>query len=245
MKSMHLADAVVAVAKATSPEKWSRYCELASKIRVCIGTEAEGEAAGRARLTGHVREDVDALIRGEHRDINPELYALENAFLDLFVEAMRSKQISVSCFDPDYLSGPIRITPEMMDIVLDVMRARVVDPDLVDAKIDWDASAIQFGNRTLIGIRAALKEAPVESTGNDEARARRSPRRIPEERLKNWMSEWLKTARNPDTRSAEEAAKQEFGDAVTREAVRVCFRKLRPGQTKPGPKGPRKHPITR
>lgn len=157
MKSVRLADAVVAVAKATCPEKWSRYCELASRIVVCIGTEAEGEAAGRARLMGHSKEDLTALLRGdpEYLAMFPEAYDLECAFLDLFVEAVRSNKICITGFDPNDLRHPIRITAKLMDIVVDAMHV-FEEPD---AKLDWDASTIQIGQRTLIGVRVTMKNA--------------------------------------------------------------------------------------
>jgi hypothetical protein len=157
MESMRLADAVIAVAKASSPEKWSRYCELASKIRVCIGTETEGEeAAGRARLMGHIRESLTECLRGdpEYLAIFPEAYDLQSAFLDLFVKAIRSNQISVTGFDPDHLTRPIRISASLMGIVVDAMRGS----DGADAKLDWDASTIQIGHRTLIGVRVMKRE---------------------------------------------------------------------------------------
>jgi hypothetical protein len=158
MKGMRLDDAFVAVVKATSPEKWSRYCELASKIaQVWPETEAEADAAGRAKLTGHVKEDLTTRLRGdaEYLDMFPEAYDLENAFLDLFVEAVRSNQISITGFDPDHLTRPTIITAELMDIVVDGMRVS----EGADAKLDWDASTIQLGHRTLIGVRITLNEA--------------------------------------------------------------------------------------
>jgi len=157
MESMRLADAVVAVAKATSPEKWSRYCELASKIKVCIGTEAEGEAAGLARLTRHSKEDLTAILEGdpEYLAMFPEAYDLKCVVLDLFVEAMRSNQISVTGFDPDHPTRRITIAAEMMDIAVDAMRVS----EGANAKLDWDESTIQFGHRTLVGVRVTMKKA--------------------------------------------------------------------------------------
>jgi hypothetical protein len=159
MKGMRFLDAFVQVVKATSPEDWARYCELASKIaHVWPETEAESDEVGRKKLAGHVKSTRAEAVRDDFRDVFPEVFKLESAFPDLFVKAMRSNRISVTGFNPDDLSGPIDITPEMMDLVLDwIRRADIVDPHLADAWVDWDASTIQFGHRTLIGVRVTLK----------------------------------------------------------------------------------------
>ncbi len=158
MKGIRLNDALVAVVKATSPEKWSRYCDLASKI---AGTgPAEKGAAGRAMLRGERGLSAGDAFRlavtddPELRDMLHEAASLKKTFLDLFVEAVRSNKVSVSGFDPDDLRRPIRITAELINIALDGMHV-----EGSDANLDWDASTIQFGHRTLIGVRVTLNEA--------------------------------------------------------------------------------------
>ncbi len=159
MKGMCLRDARVALVKATSPEKWSRYCELASKI-ADMGP-AEKEAAGRARLMGERDLSLSNAVRlalGDDpglRDMLHEAYDLERAFLDLFVQAVRSNKISITGYDPDDLRHPIKITPELINIALDGMH--VLEGS--DANLDWYASTIRFGHRTLIGVRVTMKKA--------------------------------------------------------------------------------------
>ncbi len=167
MKRMRFLDGFVQVVKAADPEKWGRYCKLVSKVaHVSPETEAESDEVGRKKLAGHVKETRDEAVRGDFRDVFSEVYKLESAFPDLFVEAMRSKRISVTALDPDNLPDPINITPEMMDIVLDTMRAPfIVGPDLGDAKLDWHASAIDVGHRTFVGVRVTMKKAAHSKRG--------------------------------------------------------------------------------
>src|SRR5262249_53880521 len=153
MKGMRFAEAFVQLMRATDPEKWSRYCQIAAEISGA--NPASAESAGRNLIMRRLElkdDTFDEALRADpgYLRIFFETLALEMTFTDLFLEAMRSNKVSVIAFDPDDVTHPIKITPEMMDVTMDDGRT---------ARVKWDTSKIKFGKRRWFGVRVTLKGA--------------------------------------------------------------------------------------
>jgi hypothetical protein len=149
----HLMDGYIAVIQGTCPEKWSRYCEIAAEMSSAEPADAETEGRNLIMRRLEMGEDTfDKALRAdpEYLSIWFETLALERAFADLFVKAMRSNKVSVIAFDPGNLLDPIKITPEMMDVTMDYG---------APSRVDWNLSGIRLQGRRMFRVRVTLKEA--------------------------------------------------------------------------------------
>ncbi len=152
MQDARLIDAYIAVVQGTSPEKWSRYCEIAAEISGAEPDKAEG--AGRNLLMRRHKIGEDTLEKSleadpEYLEIFFESHELEIAFVSLFVQAMRSNEVTVIAFDPDDITHPIKIDPDMMDVVMAPSEWRV----------EWGHSKIKFEKGRWFEVRVTLKGA--------------------------------------------------------------------------------------